>query len=73
MYVCVCPVMSDSATPWTVTRLLCLWDFPGKNTRVGCHFLLQGILQTQGWCHLVTIGTNWEAYKQCIEICTIRK
>ena len=30
------------------TRLLCSWDFPGKNTRVGCHFLLQGIFQTQG-------------------------
>ena len=28
-------------------RLLCLWDFPGKNTRVGCHFLLQGIFLTQ--------------------------
>ena len=23
------------------TRLLCPWDFPGKSTRVGCHFLLQ--------------------------------
>ena len=23
------------------TRLLCPWDFPGKNTGVGCHFLLQ--------------------------------
>ena len=21
------------------TRLLCLWDFPGKNAGVGCHFL----------------------------------
>ena len=29
-------------------RLLCPWDFPGKNTRVGCHFLLQGIFATQG-------------------------
>ena len=28
-------------------RLLCLCDFPGKNTRVGCHFLLQGISPTQ--------------------------
>ena len=27
---------------------LCPWDFPGKNTRVGCHFLLQGIVLTQG-------------------------
>ena len=26
----------------------CLWDFPGKNTGVGCHALLQGIFPTQG-------------------------
>ena len=30
-------------------RLPCPWDFPGKNTGVGCHFLLQGIFLTQGW------------------------
>ena len=30
------------------TRLLCLWDFQGKNTGVGCHFFLQGIFPTQG-------------------------
>ena len=24
------------------------WDFPGKNTGVGCHALLQGIFLTQG-------------------------
>ena len=29
-------------------RLLHPWDFPGKSTGVGCHFLLQGILPTQG-------------------------
>ena len=35
--------------PWTVpTRLLCPWNFPGKNTGVGCHFLLQWIFTTQG-------------------------
>ena len=29
-------------TPWTAaTRLLCPWDFPGKNTGVGYRFLLQ--------------------------------
>ena len=28
-------------------RLFCLWDFPGKNTGVGCHFLLQEIFPTQ--------------------------
>ena len=30
------------------TRLLCPWNFPSKNTGVGCHFLLQGIFPTQG-------------------------
>ena len=31
------------AAPWIVaTMLLCPWDFPGKNTTVGWHFLLQG-------------------------------
>ena len=28
-------------------RLLCPWDFPGKNTGVGCHSFLQGIVLTQ--------------------------
>ena len=27
---------------------LSVWNFPGKNTEVGCHFLLQGIFLTQG-------------------------
>ena len=27
---------------------LCPWDFPGKNTGVCCHFLLQEIFPTQG-------------------------
>ena len=30
------------------TNLLCPWDFPGKNTGVGYHFLFQGIFLTQG-------------------------
>ena len=28
--------------------LLHPWDFPGKSTGVGCHFLLQRIFPTQG-------------------------
>ena len=28
-------------------RLLWPWDFPGKNTGVGCHFLLQRIFPSQ--------------------------
>ena len=30
------------------TRLLCPWGLPGKDTGVGCHFLLQRIFPTQG-------------------------
>ena len=30
------------------TSFPCPWDFPGKNTGVGCHFLLQGIFPPQG-------------------------
>ena len=35
--------MSNSVQPHRQPpiRLLCLWDSPGKNTGVGCHFLLQ--------------------------------
>ena len=35
--------MSDSVWPqrWQHTRLPRPWDSPGKNTEVGCHFLLQ--------------------------------
>jgi len=28
--------------------LLCPWNFPGKNTGVGCHFVPKGIFLTQG-------------------------
>ena len=31
-----------------MSKLLCSWNSPGKNTGVGCHFLLQGIFLTQG-------------------------
>ena len=42
-------VVSDSLTPWTAAHwTLCPWDSPGKNTRVGCHGLLQGIFPILG-------------------------
>ena len=39
----VVSVVSDSVRPhrWQPTRLPRPWDSPGKNTGVGCHFLLQ--------------------------------
>ena len=62
-----CPTLE---TPWTIAHQapLCPRDFPGKNTGVGCHFLLQGIFPTQRWfsytlfllllhqCHLRSSG-----------------
>ena len=38
-----CSVMSDFLQPHElqIARLLCPWDFPDKNTGVGCHFLPQ--------------------------------
>ena len=42
----LCPTLQPhSLKP---ARLFCPWDFPGKNIRVGCCFLLQGIFPTQG-------------------------
>ena len=42
--------MSDSLRPHSLqpARLLHPWDFHGKSTGVGCHFLLQGFFLTQG-------------------------
>ena len=46
---CVLSHVRLFVTSWTEpTRLLCPWNSPGKNTRVGCYFLLQGIFLTQG-------------------------
>ena len=50
--VCCCLVTKSCPTLlWPCglhpARHLCPWDFPGKNTRVGCHFLLWGIFLTQ--------------------------
>ena len=42
-----CPTLCDP-TDCNLTRFLRPWDFPGKNTGVGCHFLLQEIFPTQG-------------------------
>ena len=42
-YAAKCLVVSDSVRSHRQqpTRLPCPWDSPGKNTGVGCHFLLQ--------------------------------
>ena len=42
--------MSDSLQPYRMRPVghPSPWDFPGKNTGVGCQFVLQGIFLTQG-------------------------
>ena len=45
------------ATSWTVV----CQDSPGKNTGVGCHFLLQGIFLTQGSSLRLLSLLGWQA------------
>ena len=58
LYMCVlsCSIASNSfrlVVCSLLTGLLCPWNFPVKNTGVGCHFLLQEIFPTEGWSHLL--------------------
>ena len=55
------PEEAYRAQLFTLLRLLCPWDSPGKNTRVGCHALLQEIFLTQGsnLCFLPLL--HWQA------------
>ena len=54
----VCSPQPNGLLP---TRLLCPWDFPGKNTRVGCHFLLQGTFLIQGSNLCLLSLVHWQA------------
>ena len=59
-----CPTLC-SPKNYMPTRLLCPRNFPRKNTEMGCHFLLQGILPIQGSNlqagRFFTTNTTWEA------------
>ena len=63
-----CSVVSDPQWPHGLqpSRLLRPWDFPGKNTWVGCHCLLQGSgkVDTNTRAHLkdlVSVDCNQDA------------
>ena len=53
--------MSDSVRPhrWQPTRLPRPWDSPGKNTGVGCHFLLQ----------CMKVKSKSEVSQSCLALC----
>ena len=63
--VCVCYVVLSFPTLQVhglqTTRLLRPWNFPGKDTGVGCHFLLQGIFLTQGLNPCLLHLLPWQA------------
>ena len=60
--VCVCSVMSNSLQPHGLqpTRLFYPWDYPNKNTGMGCHFLLQGISLTHGSNQSLMSLLHWQ-------------
>ena len=43
-----CPTLCDPMNCSLPSRILCPWDFPGKNTGMGSHSLLQEIFSIQG-------------------------
>ena len=56
--------MSNSVWPhgWQPTRLPCPWDSPGKNTGVGCHFLLQCMkVKVKSLSRVRLLATPWTA------------
>ena len=61
----VASVVSDSVRPhrWKPTRLPCPWDSPGKNTGVGCHFLLQ-CMKVKSLSPVRLFATPWSAAYQ---------
>ena len=62
IHTCVLSCVQFFAIVWTVARQAPpSVRFPGKNTGVGCHFLLLRIFQTQGsnLCHLCLL--HWQA------------
>ena len=53
----MCSVRSDSLQPYDCWLPgSCPWDSPGKNTGVGCHFLLQGIVPTRNQTRVSSIS-----------------
>ena len=58
---CITSVVSDSVRPHRrqPTRLLRPWDSPGKDTGVGCHFLLQCMKVKTAWAsHVLRANSN---------------
>ena len=65
----VASVVSDSVRPHRrqPTSLPCPWDSPGKNTGVGCHFLLQCMkVKVKSLSRVLLFETPWTATNQAL-------
>ena len=59
----MCPTLRPHR--WQPTRLHCPWDSPGKNTGVGCHFLLQCMkVKVKSLSRVRPSATPWTAAYQ---------
>ena len=71
MYVCSaaakslqsCPTLCDPVDGRQPIRLHHPWDFPGNNTGVGCHFLLQ-YMKVRLFSRVRLFVTSWTAAHQ---------
>ena len=70
-----CSVVSDSLQPHGLqpTRLLCPWNFPGKNTGVGCHFLFQPVIEPWSLASPELAGGFFTTTTTRIYFCIIHK
>ena len=72
---CVCSAAKSRPTLWAhglrPTRLLCPRDSPGKNTSLGCHFLLQGSFSTQESNHVSWIDRQILYHRATWEACVL--
>ena len=67
MGLCLCACQVTSAVSNTLqpfwlypASLLCFWDSPGKNMRVGCHGLFQRIFMTQELNPCLLLLLHWQ-------------
>ena len=60
-----CSAAAKSFQSCPTTKLPCPWDSPGKNTGVGCHFLLQCMkVKGKSLSHVGLLATPWTAAHQ---------
>ena len=70
MFAQLCPILCDPMD--YIPPDFSVWDFPGKNTGVGCHLLIQGIFPTQG-LNLGLLDCRWILYQLSYQEAQVRR